>query len=115
VQSRLLNERESELEHLRREVEIIRKAEDDLRVAAIESDSRQNSAMRSLEADKARLQAALDRANGERLRLTYELAKTKRQVEETWAEQNNENSVLANVAVGYGRPASQRGMDKVAT
>jgi chromosome segregation ATPase len=115
VQSRLLNERESELEHLRREVEIIRKAEDDLRVATIESDSRQNSAMRSLEADKARLQAALDRANGERLRLTYELAKTKRQVEENWAEQNNENSVLTNVAVGYGLPASQRGMDKVAT
>jgi chromosome segregation ATPase len=115
VQSRLLNERESELEHLRREVEIIRKAEADLRIAMIEIDGRQNSAMRSLEADKAKLQAALDRANGERTRLTYELANTKRQAEEAWAEQNDENSVLTNVAVRYGRPVSQRRMDKVAS
>jgi hypothetical protein len=31
------------------------------------------------------LQAAFDRANGERARLAYELANIKRQVEKTWA------------------------------
>ena len=102
VQSRLLNERESELEYLRREVEIARKVEADLRVAMIEIDGRQNIAMRNLEADKTKLQAALDRANGERMRLTYALANTKRQVGETWAEQHNENPILTDVAVGYG-------------
>ena len=41
VQSRLLNERESELEHLRGEIEIARKAEADLRIAMIEIDGRE--------------------------------------------------------------------------
>jgi hypothetical protein len=33
--------------------------------------------------EKAKLQAALDRTNGERARLAYELAKTKQQTERT--------------------------------
>src|SRR5216683_1998393 len=84
-QSRLLNEREFELKHLREEIEIARKAESDLRVAIIEIDGRDKTATQNLEAEKAKLQAALDRANGERLRLAHELASLKRQGKEARA------------------------------
>jgi chromosome segregation ATPase len=84
-QSRLLNEREFELKHLREEIEIARKAESDLRVAIIEIDGRDKTATQNLEAEKAKLQAALDRANGERMRLAHELASLKRQGKEARA------------------------------
>jgi chromosome segregation ATPase len=77
-QSRLLNESESELAHLRGEIEIARGAEDDLRVAIIEIDGRANAAIQNLTAEKSQLQAALDRANGERARFVHELAGMKR-------------------------------------
>ena len=77
-QSRLLNESESELAHLRGEIEIARGAEDDLRVAIIEIDGRANAAIQNLNAEKSQLQAALDRANGERARFVHELAGMKR-------------------------------------
>ena len=110
VQSRLLNERESELEHLRGEIEIVRKAEADLRIAMIEIDGRANTATQNLKTETARLQAALDRTNGERMRLAYELANMKRQAEEPWAAENampreRINDVAAGGAgrVAYGR------------
>jgi chromosome segregation ATPase len=84
-QSRLLNESESELKHLRSEIEIARQVESDLLNAAIEIDVRANNATQNLMAEMAKLQAALDRANGERVRLAHELDKFKRQAEETWA------------------------------
>ncbi len=84
-QSRLLNEREFELKHLRDEIEIARKAEADLRVAIIEIDGRDKTATQNLQVEKAKLQAALDRANGERMRLAHELTNMKRQVKEAWA------------------------------
>jgi predicted nucleic acid-binding Zn-ribbon protein len=84
-QSRLLNESESELKHLRGEIEIARKAESDLLNAAIEIDVRANNATQNLMAETAKLKAALERANGERMRLAHELDKFKRQAEETWA------------------------------
>ena len=77
-QSRLVNELEIELTHLRGEFEIARKAEADLRVALIEIDSRENIAMQKLETENAKLKAALDRASGERVRLTHELANKNR-------------------------------------
>jgi len=82
-QSRQLNEREFELEQLRSEIEIARKAEADLRVAINEIDARDKTATQNLETETAKLQAALDRANGERMRLGYELVNIKRQV--NWA------------------------------
>ncbi len=84
-QSRLLTEREFELKHLRGEIEIARNAEADLRVAIIEIDDRAKAAIQNVEAEKAKLHAALDRANGERVRLAHELANMKRQAEEAWA------------------------------
>ena len=90
-QSRLLNEVESELTHLRGEVEVARKAEDDLRIAIIEIDGRANAA----DAEKARLQAALDRAHGERARLVRELADLKRrQADQAKAAERVDNAAM---------------------
>ena len=66
-QSRLLNESEAELAHLRREIEIARKAEDDLRVAIIEIDGRANAAIQNLNTEpscKARLNVLMASAQG---------------------------------------------------
>lgn len=85
----LLNESEFELDHLRGEIEIARKAEADLRSALTEIDGRAHAATQNLEAEKARLQAALDRANGERVRLAYDIANMKRQVDSNAVEPQN--------------------------
>jgi septal ring factor EnvC (AmiA/AmiB activator) len=85
-QSRLLNESAVELGHLRGEIEIACKAEADLRRSTIEIEGRANTAIQNLKSETAKLQAALDRANAERIRLAHELARSKRQAEETWAE-----------------------------
>jgi predicted nucleic acid-binding Zn-ribbon protein len=78
-QSQLLNEREFELGRLQGEVDIAHKAEAELRSDIIELDGRANAAT----AEKVKLQASLDRANGECTRLAYELANIKRRVEQT--------------------------------
>jgi hypothetical protein len=44
------------------------------------------------------LQDAFDRANGERVRLAYECANMKRQVEQTWAAERIEKPVPDEVA-----------------
>jgi chromosome segregation ATPase len=100
-QSQLLNEREIELAHLRGEFEITRKAEADLRVALIEVDSRENIATQKLEAENAKLKAALDRANGERVRLNYELANRNRQADDRWAA--GDVGTDGTQRVSYGR------------
>ena len=101
-QSQLLNEREIELTHLRGEFEIARKAEADLRVALIKVDSRENIATQKLETENAKLNAALDRANSERVRLTYELANKNRQAEDPWAAGRNVGTE-GTQRVAYGR------------
>ncbi len=84
-QSRLLNERELELKHLRDEIAIARKAEYDLRVAMIEIEGHTDAAAQNFKAENVRLQVALDRANGDRARLAYELAHVRRQGMDTQA------------------------------
>jgi chromosome segregation ATPase len=84
-QSRLLEESAANLGHLRGEIEIACRAEADLRNTIIEIEGRANTAIQNLKSESAKLQAALDRANGERMRLTHEVAKLKRQAEENWA------------------------------
>ena len=74
-----LNKSELELKHLRSEIEIADKAAADLRSALTEIHGSAHATTQNLEAEKARLQAALDRANGERVRLAYDLANMKRQ------------------------------------
>jgi hypothetical protein len=70
-QSRLFNQSELELKRLRREIEIARKAEYDSHISRIEMDAR----VQNFKAENARLQAMLDRANGERVRLSFELGR----------------------------------------
>jgi hypothetical protein len=84
-QSRLLNESAVELEHLRGEIEIACKAEADLRRSTIEIEGRANTTIQNLKSETENLQAALDRANAERILLAHEFARSKRQAEETWA------------------------------
>jgi predicted nucleic acid-binding Zn-ribbon protein len=76
-----LNESDSELKHLCGEIEIARKAEADLHRAVTEIHGRADAATQNLEAENARLRAALDRANGERVRLAYDLVNIKRQAD----------------------------------
>jgi hypothetical protein len=80
-QSRVLSQSEFELHCLRGEAESAREAEADLRIAVIEIDGRAHAAAQDFKVEKARLQAALERANGERARLSYELVELKRRVE----------------------------------
>jgi hypothetical protein len=93
-QSRRLNENEFELKYLRDEIEVAQKAEADLRRAMIEIDGHAKRATQNHEAEKAKLQAALDRANGERARLAYELAKMKQQAERTTPAEQGEDVML---------------------
>lgn len=78
-QSQLLSQRESELVRLQGELSVACKAEADLHGAIIEVDSRANIAA----TEERKLQASLDRANGERMRLAYELAAIKRKLKLT--------------------------------
>ncbi len=94
-QSRLLNESEFELDYLRSEAESTRQAEADLRIAIIEIDSRAHAAAQDFKVEKARLQAALERANGERARLSYELAEMKRRAEDSRMAERVENVMLS--------------------
>jgi chromosome segregation ATPase len=91
-QSRRLNESEFELKYLRDEIEVAQEA--DLRRAIIEIDGHAKRATQNHEAEKAKLQAALDRANGERARLAYELAKMKQQAERTTPAEQGEDVML---------------------
>ena len=93
-QSRRLNENEFELKYLRDEIEVAQKAEADLRRAMIEIDGHAKRATQNHEAEKAKLQAALDRANGERARLAYELAKMKQQAERITPAEQGEDVML---------------------
>jgi len=97
-QLRLLNDSQSELIHLRREGEIAHKAEDDLRVALME---------------KTKLQAALDRANGDRARLVHELGNLKRlQADQSRATERVDNMALPgrvnDIAAERARRAAYR-------
>jgi hypothetical protein len=93
-QSRRLNESEFELKYLRDEIEVAQKAEADLRRATIEIDGHAKRAAQNHEAERAKLQAALDRANGERARLAYELVKMKHQAERTTPVEQVEDVML---------------------
>ena len=109
-QSRLLTQSESELGHLRTEIESARKTESDLRTAINEISGRTSSASETLKSEKIQLQAELDHANHERARLARELADMKRETEETWASERVENALLRerinDVAAEVARLAS---------
>ena len=70
---------------MRAKIDIAHKAEAELRLAIIEVDQRTRVATEPLKAEIEKLQGASERANGERTRLTHELANMKRQAKETLA------------------------------
>jgi chromosome segregation ATPase len=108
-QSRLLNESECELTHLRGEIEIARKAEHDLRIAIIEIEGRTNAATDNLIAEKAQLQAMLDRASGERARLAHELADLKRrQADQAKAAERVDNVPMPEHVKDIGAERARR-------
>jgi hypothetical protein len=108
-QSRRLNESEFELKHLRSEVKIAQKAEADLRRAVVEIDGVAKRATQNHEAEKAKLQAGLDRANGERARLAYELAKMRHQAERTAPVERVEEGCRTSVSSTSKAPGVEKG------
>jgi len=109
-QSRLLNESEFELKHLRQEMESARKLEGDLRTAIIEIENRSGSATQNLRTENSQLQAALAHAREERDRHARDLGSMKRETEEAWASERVENALLRerinDVAAEVARLAS---------
>ena len=72
-QSRISNATEIELEQLRAENEMAHKTEADLRIAIVDTENRAKAAAQSLVAERAQLQAALDRTKA-RLRAAHDQA-----------------------------------------
>ena len=109
-QSRLLTQSEFELKQVRGEIETARKTEGDLRSAIAELDGRANSTGEKLKAERAQLQAELDRTRSERDGLARELGSMKRETEENWASERVENALLRerinDVAAEVARLAS---------
>jgi len=109
-QSRLLNESEFELKHLRAEFEKANKTEADLRAAIAELDNRANSATQQLRTENAQLLAELNNAKEERDRVAREFGAMKREAEESWASERVENALLRerinDVAAEVARLAS---------
>ena len=109
-QSRLLNESEFELKHLRGEVETAHKTEGDLRAAIAELDGRTSSATARLKSENTQMQTELERTRDERERLARDLGNMKRETEESWASERVENALLRerinDVAAEVARLAS---------
>ena len=109
-QSRLLNESEFELKHLRGEVETAHKTEGDLRAAIAELDGRTSSATARLKSENTQMQTELERTRDERDRLARDLGNMKRETEESWASERVENALLRerinDVAAEVARLAS---------
>src|SRR5512136_133998 len=109
-QSRLLNQSEFELKHLREEIESARKVESDLRTAIIEIEGRSNSAAQNLKTENAQLKAAIAHTKEERDRYARDLGAMKRETEEAWASERVENALLRerinDVAAEVARLAS---------
>jgi hypothetical protein len=76
AQSQLLSHREFERNQLRRQLEIARVGEHAMRTEVVELERRVVTEFETLKHENARLHGTLHRANGERTRLAYELAKT---------------------------------------
>ena len=109
-QSRLLNQSEFELKHLRQELEAARKVEGDLRTAMIEIEGRSNSASQNLKSENAQLKTSVAHIKEERDRFARELGTMKRETEEAWASERVENALLRerinDVAAEVARLAS---------
>ncbi len=109
-QSRLLNQSEFELKHVRQEMDAARQVETELRTTIIELEGRANSASQNLRNENTQLQATIAHIKEERDRFARELATMKRETEEAWASERVENALLRerinDVAAEVARLAS---------
>jgi chromosome segregation ATPase len=109
-QSRLLNQSEFELKHVRQEMDAARQVETELRTTIIDLEGRSNSASQNLRNENTQLQAGIAHIKEERDRFARELATMKRETEEAWASERVENALLRerinDVAAEVARLAS---------
>ena len=109
-QSRLLNQSEFELKHLRQEMDAAHQVETELRTTIIKLEERANSASQNLRNENTQLQATITHIKEERDRFARELATMKRETEEAWASERVENALLRerinDVAAEVARLAS---------
>jgi chromosome segregation ATPase len=109
-QSRKLTQNEFALALLREQIETAGRTETDLRATIAEIDGRTASDIAGLKAEKAQLQAELDRTSAERDRLARDLNNFKKEAEQTWSSERIENALLRerinDVAAEVARLAS---------
>jgi chromosome segregation ATPase len=105
VQSRILEESQAEVVYLGSEVEVFQKAEADLRDAIRKIEECGNLAVRDLTAEKEKVLTALQRANGERVRLVYEVSVLERRLNENWASAQDGGATLNGSMTERGRAA----------
>jgi len=109
-QTRLLNQSEFEVKHLREEIEGAHKVESDLRNVIIEIEGRSQTGSQKLRTENTQLQTEIGHVREERDRMARELAAMKRETEEAWASERVENSLLRerinDVAAEVARLAS---------
>jgi chromosome segregation ATPase len=109
-QGKALAESEFELKQLRERFGSAQKTEADLRTAIAEIDGKAASANETIKSEKIQLQAELERANEERVRLSREVTDMKRETEQAWSSERVENALLRerinDVAAEVARLAS---------
>jgi len=109
-QSRLLNQSEFELKHVRQEIDAAHQLETELRTTIIELEGRASSASQNLRNENTQLQSTLAHIKDERDRFARELATMKRETEQAWASERVENALLRerinDVAAEVARLAS---------
>jgi chromosome segregation ATPase len=93
-QTKLLTEREYDLDKLRSQLEAARQTEADLRTELANADERQKKAVENLRSEKGLLDKQIERLNEERSKLQGEIAAMKREAESTWAAERVENALL---------------------
>jgi len=109
-QSRLLNQSEFELKHVRQEMDAAHQLETELRTTIVDLEGRASSATQNLRNENTQLQATIAHIKEERDRFARELATMKRETEEAWASERVENALLRerinDVAAEVARLAS---------
>jgi chromosome segregation ATPase len=93
-QSRVIAERDVQLDSLRADLEGARRTEADLRSELSGAHSRGSSAADKFRSDISQLEAQLAAATAERTKLQGEVANMKREAETTWAAERVENARL---------------------
>jgi chromosome segregation ATPase len=93
-QIKVLSDREFECSQLRDAVAAGKKTEADLRAELAAAANRSRAVTESLTKEKALVEEQLDQVRAERSQLQQEIARMKREAEESWAQERVENALL---------------------